>query len=67
MPAEEDMYIPPGRKWHDRDDLCPKEEQIELGPPTLQNESIYRQQYAIQDYLRTLRKEIEMIEINSKV
>ena len=42
MPAEEDMYIPPGRKWHDRDDLCPKEEQIELGPPVLQNEQIHR-------------------------
>ena len=67
MPAEEDMYVPPGRKWHDRDDLCPKEEQIELGPPTLQNESIYRQQYAIQDYLRSLRTAIKMNDVNSKV
>ena len=38
MPAEEDMYVPPGRKFYDREELCPKEEQIELGPPILQND-----------------------------
>ena len=43
MPAEEDMYVPPGRKYYDREDLSPKEEEIELGPPTLQNDTIYRQ------------------------
>ena len=55
MPAEEDMYVPPGRKYYDREDLSPKEEEIELGPPTLQNDTIYRQQFAIKDYVKTLR------------
>ena len=42
MPAEEDMYVPPGRKFYDREDLNPIEDKIELGPPILQNDEIYR-------------------------
>ena len=56
MPAEEDIYLPPGRKFYDREDLMPVEDQIELGPPTLTNETLYRQQFAIQDYAKTLRQ-----------
>ena len=35
MPAEEDMYVPPGRKFYDREELSPEEDKINLGPPTL--------------------------------
>ena len=41
------MYVPPGRKRYDRSELNPSEDNIELGPPTLQNDQIYRQQFAI--------------------
>ena len=58
MPKEEDMYIPPGRKFYNREELQPSEDNIKLGPPTLKNDEIYRQQYAIKDYLRTLRDTI---------
>ena len=36
-PAEEDMYIPPGRKRFDRDELRPSEDEIKLGPPIVEN------------------------------
>ena len=65
-PNEEDMYIPPGRKKYDRDELNPEEENIKLGPPTLLNENLYRQQFAIQDYMRTLREAICLDDVNSK-
>ena len=55
MPAEEDIYLPPGRKRVDREELCPPEDEIELGPPTLDNDALYRQQFAIHDYVKTLR------------
>ena len=61
------MYVPPGRKYYDREDLSPKEEEIELGPPTLQNDTIYRQQFAIKDYVKTLRQAIAMNDVSSKV
>ena len=67
MPKDEDMYIPPGRKPYDRDELNPSENDIKLGPPTLKNDEIYRQQYAIKDYAKTLRETIEMNEVNSKL
>ena len=66
-PAEEDIYIPPGRKKFDRDELNPSENKIELGPPILKNDEIYRQHYSIKDYLNTLRKTIEVTEINDQV
>ena len=67
MPDEEDLYIPPGRKPYDRDELNPSENKIELGPPILKNDEIYRQHYSIKDYLNTLRKTIEVTEINDQV
>ena len=42
MPKEEDMYIPPGHKFYNRDELQPSEDNIKLGPPTLKNDEIYR-------------------------
>ena len=66
-PAEEDMYIPPGRKKYDRNELNPSENKIELGPPILKNDDIYRQHYSIKDYLNTLRTTIEATEINDQV
>ena len=59
--------MPPGRKYHDRDNLRPVEEEIELGPPTLDNDGLYRQQFAIQDYLQTLRTAITHRDVNAKV
>lgn len=56
MPAEEDIYIPPGRRYVDREELNPPEDIIDLGPPTLDNETLYRQQFAIQDYAKTLKQ-----------
>ena len=67
MPAEEDMYIPPGRKPVDREELQPAEDKIELGPPTLDNESLYRQQFAIQDFAKTLREQVVLHDVSSKV
>ncbi len=66
MPAEEDLYLPPGRRWIDREELCPPEDEIELGPPTLDNDTLYRQQFAIHDYVKTLRQQIAIYDVNSK-
>ena len=60
------MYIPPGRKRYDRSELRPSEDNIELGPPTLQNDQIYRQQFAIQDYLKTLKEQITLGDFTKK-
>ena len=65
MPAEEDIYIPPGRKPFDRNELRPKEENIELGPPIVDNDDICRQRYAIKDYSQTLRETIKMHDVTS--
>lgn len=65
MPAEEDMYIPPGRKPHDRNELQPKEDDITLGPPIVDNDDICRQRFAIKDYLSSLRETIKMHDVTS--
>jgi len=67
MPAEEDIYLPIGRKWVDREELRPSEDIIKLGPPTLENDTLFRQQFAIHDYVRTLRNQIVTHDINSKL
>ena len=65
MPAEEDIYIPPGRKPFDREELQPKEEEITLGPPIVDNDDICRQRFAIKDYLQTLRETIKLHDVTS--
>lgn len=41
-PNDEDIYVPPGRKRYDRDDLRPPEDEINLGPPAVDNDDLYR-------------------------
>ena len=41
-PAEEDIYVPPDRKYFDRNELRPSEDNIELGPPIVDNDDITR-------------------------
>ena len=60
------MYIPPGRKFHNRNELAPKEDEIILGPPIIDNNDLTRQRFAIKDYLRTLRGTILLHDVNSK-
>ena len=67
MPNEEDIYLPIGRKWVDREELRPAEDIIELGPPALENDFLFRQQFAIHDYVKTLRHQIANHDINSKL
>ena len=54
-PLEEDIYLPPGRKRHDREELIPSEDKYQLGPRAVDNDDIFRQKFAIKDYLKTLR------------
>ena len=42
-PNEEDMYIPPGRKYFDREEIAAPEDELNTGPPVQQNDGIYRQ------------------------
>ena len=37
-PADEDLYIPPGRNRFDRDELDPSEDKLALGPSSLHND-----------------------------
>ena len=41
-PKEEDMYLPPGRKPFNRDELNLNIEVNQVGPPILQNDGLYR-------------------------
>lgn len=34
-PNEEDMYVPPGRNYFDREELNPAEDDIKVGPPII--------------------------------
>ena len=63
--AEEDIYLPPGRKPHNRDELRPSEDNMDLGPPIVDNDDICRQRFAIKDYLLTLRETIKMHDVTS--
>ena len=66
-PAEEDYYVPPGRQPYDREELNPSEDNIELGPPTLQNNKIIRQTFAIEEFMKKLREQISFNDCNSKI
>ena len=66
-PNPEDQYIPPGRKYFDRDELMAPIDDIKVGPPIIQNDGLYRQQFAIQDFGRQIRSNIMKSDVNSKV
>ena len=66
-PAEEDYYVPPGRQRFDREELNPKEDNIELGPPILSNSKIIRQSFAIEDFMRTMREKVFAHDCSSKI
>lgn len=55
-PDESLYYVPPGRQPYDREELNPSEDKIDLGPPTLRNEQLVRQKFAIEDFMRTMRQ-----------
>lgn len=65
-PPEEDIYLPPGRKRHDREELIPSEDKYKLGPRAVDNDDIFRQKFAIKDYLKTLRTTLMQHDVNSK-
>ena len=65
-PNEEDEYVPPGRRKYDRNELRPPEDEIKLGPPIIDNDDIYRQQFAIKETLSTLRDTLQLTDVNSK-
>ena len=65
MIAEEDIFLPLGRKPHNRDELRPSEDDMDLGPPIVDNDDICRQRFAIKDYLSTLRETIKMHDVTS--
>ena len=66
IPKEEEIYIAPGQKPFERENLRPaEEEEMILGPPIVDNDDLCRQRFAIKDHLTTLRTTL-MADINSK-
>lgn len=64
-PNEEDYYVAPGRKKYERDDWS--FEKINPAPPTLKNDQIIRQKFAIQDFLKTLRNQLYFQDVTRRV
>ena len=63
----EDVYVPPGRKLYDRKDMEVEGTVAKMGPPTVDNEHLYRQNYAIRDFARAMKTTIGLTDVNSRV
>ena len=61
------MYVPPGKKPYRRKEIAVEGTVAKMGPPTVDNEHLYRQNYAIRDFARAMRTTIGLTDVNSRV
>ena len=56
--------MPPGRKPYDRNELDVSGTVNKMGPPTVDNEHLFRQNYAIRDFAKALKTTITLNDVS---